>query len=572
MSGIKSVTILLALMCLVWSTSCGSAKSIGLDSINIQGDLQKRILRNFDRLESPRFQPIEDVGCFREGKYSWPGDMEGRTILSLALLRQAVDRDAMYLAKILGALPDRLNDKGFFGDDFAPQCDEQQLSGHGWYLRGLCEYYIHTKDTRARRMIQDVVDNLVLPTRGKHKIYPIDPEKRKEEGGYSGTVVSDHGGWRLSSDIGCDFIFMDGVIQAAEVLGRKDLYPIIDEMTARFLEIDLVAIKAQTHATLTALRGLVRYANLTGRTDLIIESETRFKLYMTHASTENHMNYNWFGRPTHTEPCAIVDAFMVAVQLWQATEKTEYLEEAHRIYYNGICHAQRANGGFGLEDCGGSKDVFLKMQAPEAWWCCTMRGSEGLVKAAAYSYMENGKTLLLPFFNNASVRFNKGAFNVATDYPYNSMVTVEVSQKPEIGTAVSFFKPSWSETACVTLNGKAQEVTIQNGFVTFSGRLRAGDTLVYTFSQKPRCVPTHNINSIVGYEKIYYGPLLLAANVNKGREEQLPAQPDLLWDTEKRCAQVKGANLKLCPLTDVIDWNYQVNSYVRQILWKKQSL
>lgn len=49
--------------------------TIGLENIQVQGGLQKRIIRNFDRLESQRFQPIEDVGCFRESRYSWPGDM-----------------------------------------------------------------------------------------------------------------------------------------------------------------------------------------------------------------------------------------------------------------------------------------------------------------------------------------------------------------------------------------------------------------------------------------------------------------------------------------------------------------
>jgi len=44
----------------------------------------------------------------------------------------------------------------------------------------------------------------------------------------------------------CDFVFMDGVVQAAEVLERKDLYPLIEEMVERYLEMDLVRIQAQT--------------------------------------------------------------------------------------------------------------------------------------------------------------------------------------------------------------------------------------------------------------------------------------------------------------------------------------
>lgn len=567
----RTIALMICLMAFIAATQADDIKTIGLDNIKIQGDLQKRILRNYDRLESQRFQPIENVGCFREAKYSWPGDMEGRTILSLALLQQSVDRDAVYLQKTLDMLPERMNEKGFFGEDFAPKCDEQQLSGHGWFLRGLCEYYIDTKDARTKKMIENVVDNLVVPTEGKHKIYPIDPAKRdKEHGSYSGTVVEEQGIWRLSSDIGCDFIFMDGVIQAAAVLDRKDVYPIIDEMVNRFLEIDLIEIKAQTHATLTALRGLLRYAQLTGREDLVAEAEERFTLYVVEGSTENHMNYNWFGRPTHTEPCAVVDAFMVAARLWQMTGKTEYLEEAHKIYYNGMGHAQRANGGFGLEECAGSENAFLKMQAPEAWWCCTMRGSEGLARAAEYSFMHKDETLILPFFNDAQVSFNKGGFKVRSAYPYEGNVTVTVTETPKRGTAVSFYKPAWAGETALTLNGKDQPVSVENGFLLYDGRLRSGDTLVYTFDQQPYLVPTHNNNTIAGFQKVYYGPLLLGKNITKDKETTLPDNPQIGWDADTHCASVSDTKTTLCPLTDVIDWNYQIDSYCRQILWKKR--
>lgn len=566
--------ITLLFFCILTSGVAGrenKVETIGLDNINVRGDMQKRILRNFDRMESQRFQPIEDVGCFREAKYSWPGDMEGRTILSLALLQQAVDRKAIYLQKTLDMLPERFNDKGFFGKDFAPQCDEQQLSGHGWYLRGLCESYLDTRDPETKKKILHVIDNLVVPTKGKHKLYPIDPDKRdKEHGTYSGTVVDKQGLWRLSSDIGCDYIFMDGVIQAADILNRNDLYPIIDEMVNRFLEIDLVAIKAQTHATLTALRGLIRYAQLTGREDLVAETEERFNLYVAKGSTENHMNYNWFGRPTHTEPCAFVDAFMVATQLWQMTGKTGYLEEAHKIYYNGICHAQHANGGFGLNECSGSNDGFLKMKAPEAWWCCTMRGSEGLIRAAEYSFMHSGNTLILPFFNDAQIEFGDGTFNVETEYPYEGTVAITVVEAPRKGIAISLFKPSWSGSAAVTLNDKSQDITEQDCFIIFDGRLRSGDTLVYTFPQQPYLVPTHNENTIAGYQKIYQGPLILAAEVKKNKELFLPTEPKFTWDADKNRAKSKDGQITVSPITDVIDWNYSKGSYIRQILWKAE--
>jgi hypothetical protein len=542
--------------------------TIGLDNIQIEGDLQKRILRNFDRLESPRYQPVENAGCLREAKYSWPGDMEGRTILSLAMLQQAVDREAKYLPKTMKLLPGRMNNEGYFGKNYFPKCDEQQLSGHGWYLRGLCELYMDRKDPKVKKMIEDVVENLVVPTQGKHKVYPIDPATRaKGKGSYSGEVAGEQGIWRLSTDVGCDFIFMDGVIHAADVLDRKELYPIIDEMVARFLEVDLVAIEAQTHATLTGLRGLLRYAEMTGNSELISETAARFELYVREGSTESHKNYNWFGRPTHTEPCAYIDGFMAGYQLWQATGETSYLEEAHKIYFNGLGHGQRANGGFGCDDCSGSKDPHLRLKNAEAWWCCSMRGSEGLAKAAEYSFVRSENTLMLPFFNDATVSFNGGVFKISTAYPYEGAVTVKVDKTPQARTALAFFKPSWAGQTAVALNGKAVASTEKDNFITVNLTLNTSDTLVYTFKQEPYLAATHNIHTIKGYQKVYHGPLLLGA---MGKNEMtLPNNPQLTWNATKKTVAVKPGKVKLTPINDVIDNMYDRQTYKRQVLWQK---
>ena len=74
------------------------------EDINIQGQLQKRALRNFDRLESSRFHP--DQIC-KDGKVNtWPGDIEGRIVLGLySLPAQHIGKHGI-LMKSLGDSPD----------------------------------------------------------------------------------------------------------------------------------------------------------------------------------------------------------------------------------------------------------------------------------------------------------------------------------------------------------------------------------------------------------------------------------------------------------------------------------
>src|SRR5258708_10018723 len=121
------------------------------------------------------------------------------------------------------------------------------------------------------------------------------------------------------------------------------------------------------------LPALLRMHSLTGDPRLLQSVESRYQLYRSVAMTENYANYNWFGRPeTWTEPCAVIDSFMVATQLWQHTGDAKYLEDAHLIWANGVGHGQRATGGFGTDSCAGPDTPFIKIEIYEAFFCFTL--------------------------------------------------------------------------------------------------------------------------------------------------------------------------------------------------------
>ncbi|MFR3488373.1 MAG: hypothetical protein ACLTTP_03230 [Alistipes ihumii] len=276
-----------------------------------------------------------------------------------------------------------LNAKGYLGSIHEGSADEQQLSGHGWLLRGLCEYYAWKKDPQVLEIARGIVDSLFLPIAPLVDRYPLSEEQRVSGAGdMSGRVQNTVDGWALSSDVGCVFIGMEGLIHSYQYIPSEESKALIDKLIALFERMDLTGIRAQTHASLTALRGMLRYAALTGDTTLIPRVEKRWKLYKEYGMTENYENYNWFERyDTWTEPCAIVDSYLLATQLWAATRNPTYLEDADKIYLNGIAATQRHNGGFGCDKPVGVVYPELGIHADEAYWCCTMRGGEGLGRA-----------------------------------------------------------------------------------------------------------------------------------------------------------------------------------------------
>ena len=495
------------------------------DEVRVDGELKERIHRNLDRMEQEKYLP-ENLFLTNEQSGWWPGDTEGRTILALVLDAQATGRDPKYLDAIFARFSGKLNAEGYFGD-IQPDSlvDEQQLSSHGWVFRALCEYYLWKKEEQTLLYLNTMLDNLVLRTKGFHADYPIDPAQRNYAGERAGSRVEKTlNGWILSTDIGCDFIFLDGIVQAYQVTGREDLLPVIDEITELYKKIDVEAIMAQTHSTLSGVRAMLRYYDVTGDPSLLQTAKERYSTYAGNAMTENYENYNWFGRPEWTEPCAVVDAYMSAVQLWQYTGDPLYLADAQKMYYNGICFEQRANGGFGTSLCSGAhghKEV--QVDNEESHWCCSMRGGEGLSRAAQYAAFVKGNEVYLT--NLVAGRYalqlkdGTASFSIDTDYPFTNGARLLFDNDAE-KTKLLFFHPVWMRDFKISLNGKEMFVNEENGFAAVSGSFKKGDVLDIVFDQEMIALDAENPHSIPGVHKYMAGPLLLG--VKDGDMEKLP--------------------------------------------------
>jgi len=363
----------------------GHGRNFRMQDLNewepLSGDrpLKARVELSATRLEDARYSPAK-VFLTEEQSGGWPGDTEGRTILALALQEKALGRPSKHLKGILAALPKHLNEKGYMGPVRTDVADEQQMSGNGWLMRGLLA--CGTSETRERA--RGVARGLFLPAKGRFAAYPTDAAARKGfAGAASGSVAGTAGGWRLSTDIGCVFIGLDGLVETWRATRDADLEPVIDEMIARFLEIDLVGIRAQTHASLTALRAVLARDPAKYRAAV----EKRFGLYVKHGMTDRYENYNWFDRTdTWTEPCAIADSFLLAHRLREATGNDDYLFY-ERKFLDALCAHQRSNGGFGLQKTFPRHSCREPEEScHEATWCCTMRGGAALAQALLWGW------------------------------------------------------------------------------------------------------------------------------------------------------------------------------------------
>lgn len=540
--------------------STPSPRPLSPKDVRAGGVLGDRIRRSYDRLERDDYRPD---AVLKEPDYPWPGDMEGRLTLALTLLEQVTGRPARHLPELLDRLPGAFNEAGYLGRVATDRRhDEQQLSGHAWLLRGLCEQYEAHRDERALSWIDAIVRGLALPARDAYAAYPHETYADLLDGEAIGQIGRvDLGPWRLSTDIGCAFILLDGLSHVYRITEDPAVGDMLDAMAETFVELDFVKMSLQTHATLSGVRGLLRLAEQRRSTALLDEAQRIWRLYWTTARTANDANHNWFGRPHWTEPCAMVDAYMTAMSLWRLTGEAAFLRQAHRVAYNGLGFAQRPNGGYGCDCCVGAHDVYLAPQEGtyEAWWCCTMRGGEGLTRMAQDGWHMCDDALYLAAYADgvAHVTSEGGSATIAqkTTYPFNGEAAITVEEAAgEAFASIAFVVPEGGSATRVVVDGAPAPYETRDGFVHVPVTPRAGREIQAMFSLSVGAEPY--VGGLDGgpHVCLRHGPLLLGIDMPKTSDESaarvtLTPNPKLepLGDARYR---IVGASCEVRPVCD----------------------
>jgi len=410
--------------------------------MRINGELNKRIKLNRNRLLDDIYQyPL----MYEQGG-EWPGDWQGRTILALCSLYDIVNDEnekkniKEQLDNIINNLSSEVNEFGYFGEiaNFK-ELNEQQLSGNSWFLRGLSEYYLLFKEEKILKQLTLITEKYLIKLKTSYKNYP---DVTRKAGGVDGHMLGlIHKGWNLSSDIGCAFIMLDGITQVYEILNDEKLKPVIEIMIDKFLSLDYLKNNYQTHATLTATRGIYRYYKISQEKKFFNAVETIFDLYLSHGMTLNYANLNWFGRPLWTEPCAVVDSFILAKQIYKETNDVKYLELMNRIYNNALRSAQRQNGGAGCETCLINEDDELKIHLYEAYFCCTMRFAEGLKELAKSICFENDEEIIIGILNPFSKKIFTNQIELSLSIENESTIIIDVENKQNIKKMLKIYFP-----------------------------------------------------------------------------------------------------------------------------------
>lgn len=317
---------------------------------------------------------------FQPASYDWQGDWEGRALLAFCCHYEIDGTKIPCMDQFMAEVRSHLNEKLYFGKVYdGVTVDEQQLSGHNWFLRGLIKYAELFGSTEAEQIAKSIFENLYYPALDHFYHYPL---TQRRIGDVSGTIVADgDDGWRLSSDVGCGLMSSDGVSEYYRYTHDSRAKLWLETVFGIFASANKYNSGFQTHSTLSTTRAMLRMYNITKEERYLGLVKDTLRMYCTRAMTLTYENYNWLNNPnTWTEPCAVVDSFILATELYYLTGEQDYLTLARRIWFNGLDFCQRSNGGAGPDTCVTPEQPILKVKMYEAPFCCTMRYAEGLLE------------------------------------------------------------------------------------------------------------------------------------------------------------------------------------------------
>ncbi len=219
--------------------------------------------------------------------------------------------------------------------------------------------------------------------------------------------------------------------------------------------------------------------------------------------------------------------------------------------------------------------------------CCPSNINRALPNYIMNMAMINGNDELMWLtYGPAHLKTRDGKFDIVceTEYPFRDVLTFTLNAIPR-NQVLRMRIPQWCSDPSISINGKEQKFTVEDGYVTLNGKWKAGDKIQMTFPMQPKLVtgrekfpyfegkkaPSWGI--MVDYNGsmkldgfvdqgrcawVTYGPLLFAMSMQKANRESYDINEEH-W-TEYRYAltpeSLEGVSVENLPMNYPFDWRW----------------
>ena len=463
-----------------------------LADVRLGGELGTRyqaatcnVLTRTDRysLESFRADAVGDPGPLWP---DWPGDQIGRylSVLHVAYLSGWTPAPALR-DEILAVVLPLQRQSGNFGAENPDIKDVKVISGNAFALRGLLDSYEDSRDSRtlaaARRLARFFEDSFDY----------------YQDRGAQGSVHEFYGH--------C----LDGLIRLYDLTGDASALDFGERIASR------AGLSAHTHHSLSMYRGVMDLYRLTGNEDYLNRTVNYLNwVHSVRAVTggvpENMPDYH------EDEGCALADYVVVNLQVFAATGRDEYLDEAENTLVNHLFMNQFHTGGFGhrgfAQQIVGGKDWqgWEGKFGSENPGCCSMWGQWGLANVGKYIVTTHAKAVELNLYPTAEIALSQLGMRVVmqSDFPRMREASLTIYTDRPKALAFRIRVPQWAEAATISVNARNFAAPRDGQRLVLNRTWRSGDTVKIQFQSSLRIVhwPKEDSSTMA----VFDGPLCLA--------------------------------------------------------------
>jgi DUF1680 family protein len=163
-----------------------------------------------------------------------------------------------------------------------------------------------------------------------------------------------------------------------------------------------------------------------------------------------------------------------------------------------------------------------KYMDDNAFYCCWETGLESHAKYGKAIWFNNGKDVLLNLFQSSTLQWQQKGLklNLQTDYPQANIITLKILQNRDFNGDIYFRCPAWANPQQVNVSINGQTYSLEAAAGSLSGISHAwtvGDEIKIVIPCKLRYETTEDPTVVA----LFYGPMLLAANMGSVSEEYI---------------------------------------------------
>lgn len=257
---------------------------------------------------------------------------------------------------------------------------------------------------------------------------------------------------------------------------------------------------------LTAARNF--WADVTGNRTVAIGGNSIDEHFLQASKCDEYVN-NFDG----PESCNSNNMLKLSEDLFASDHDAKYVDFYEKAELNHILSTQNPNTG-GYVYFTNLRPLHYRnySQVNSAMWCCVGTGMENHSKYAefAFTHSADNKTLYVNLFEPVTLDNNIFGVEQTTGYPYEQGTTIKITKAGTYDMAVRH--PSWCKSGYkISVNGTDVGDTSQPGtFAHVNRSWAAGDVVKVT---TPFVLRMEELPNVSNYVAFFYGPVLLAANV-----------------------------------------------------------